>query len=100
MMDNWDDNVRFSLSDDTGDLQFTAFDIVNTPECTSLVDELRTTLFGRPLAQLDVADIQRISCPGNGQCVQTIVRTIMECKDMFLRNQGQNKPRLEAGKKA
>ena len=82
-MDNCDDNVRFALSDDTGELRFTAFDIVNTPECAKLVEELRAKLLGRCLAQIDVAEIQRTSCPANGQCMQSIVRTITECQDLF-----------------
>ena len=90
-----DDNVRFSLSDDTGDLDFTAFDIVNAPECAGLVEELRATLLGQPLAQIDVAEIQSICCPGNGRCMQTIVRAIMECQDMFLRTHGQKRPHIE-----
>jgi hypothetical protein len=84
IVNDCDDNVRFALSDDTGDLHFTAFDIVNAPECAGLVEELREKLLGRSLAQIDVAEIQRISCHGKGQCMQTIVRTITECQDMFL----------------
>jgi len=85
-MGNCDDNVRFALSDDTGDLHFTAFDIVDAPECAGLVEELSAKLLDRPLAQIDVTEIQSISCSGNGQCMQTIVRTIRECQDMFLRS--------------
>lgn len=87
-MGNCDDNVRFALSDDTGFLHFTAFDIVNSPECAGLLEELRAKLLGRRLAQIDVAEIQSTSCPGKGQCMQTIVRTITECQDMFLPSRG------------
>ena len=86
-MGNCDDNVRFALSDDTGDLHFTAFDIVNAPECAELVETLKAKLLGRGLAQIDVAEIRSMSCAGNGQCMQTIVHTITECQDMFLRSQ-------------
>jgi hypothetical protein len=85
-MDNCDDNVRFALSDDTGYLHFTAFNIVNASECAGLVEELRAKLLGRPLAQIDVAEIQSISCAGSGQCMKAIVRTVTECQDMFLRS--------------
>ncbi|MCF7973436.1 MAG: hypothetical protein K9N55_06445 [Phycisphaerae bacterium] len=85
-MNDCDDNGRFAISDDTGDLHFTAFDIVNAPECDRLVEELRTKLLDRPLAQIDLSEIQKISCLGNGQCMQTIIHTIVECQDMFLQN--------------
>ena len=83
-MNDCDDNVRFTLSDDTGDLHFTAFDIVNSPECAGLVENLRAKLLDRPLVQIDVAEIQSMTCSGNGQCMQTIVRTVMKCQNMFL----------------
>jgi len=98
-VDNCDDNVRFALSGNTGDLHFTAFDIVNAPECAGLVEELRATLLGRPLAQIDVAEIQRMSCLGNSQCMQTIARTITECQALFLRTNGK-KTCVEAAMKA
>jgi len=90
-MDACDDNVRFALSDDTGDLHFTTFDIVHAPQCNKLVEVLRAKLLNRPLAQIDVAEIQKMSCPGTGQCMQTIVRTIIECQNMFLPTHGHHK---------
>lgn len=99
MVDNCDDNVRFTLSDDNGDLHFTAFDIVNMPECTGLVENLRAKLLGRPLEQIDVAEIQRMSCRGNGQCMQSIVRTIVECQNLFLPASGQCESHMGAANK-
>lgn len=77
------DKVRFTLSDKTGDLRFTAFDIVNAPECTELAEELRAKLLGRCFAEINMAGIQRMSCRGDGQCMQTVVSTIMEYQDLF-----------------
>ena len=95
-MNDCDDNVRFALSDNAGDLHFTAFDIVNAPECARLVETLRAKLLDRPLAQIDVAQIQKMPCLGNGQCMQTIIHTIMECQDMFLHTHGgQHKPHMK-----
>ncbi len=98
LMHTCDDNVRFTLSDDTGDLHFTALDIVNAPQCVTIVEELRAKLLGRPLEQIDAAELQKIACLGNGQCVQTIVRTILECQDMFLGTHGHRKSHIMARK--
>ncbi len=98
-MDDCDNNVRFTLSDDTGDLHFTALDIVNAPQCIELVEELRARLLGRPLAQIDVAEIQKMACSGNGQCMQAIVGTIIECQDMFLPTHEQRESHREVAPK-
>jgi len=84
IMDDCYDKIRFSLSDKTGELCFTEFDIINAPECVSQVKELRAKLLGRRLADINTADILNISCSGNGQCMRTIVNTITEYQDRFL----------------
>jgi len=94
-MDDCYDKVRFALSDETGEMRFTAFDIVNTPECSQLTETLRRILIDRRLADIDVAEIQGMSCPGNGQCMTTIVRIITEYQERFLRRQRQGKLQME-----
>jgi hypothetical protein len=80
------DKVRLSLSDKTGELRFSYFDIVGVPECSSLAEELRTQLLGRKLADVDVALIQKMACPGDGQCLQTVADIIAEYQGQFLHN--------------
>ena len=70
------DKVRFSLSDSTGTLRFTDFDIVDAPECGQVAGTLKEYLLGRPLAELDLDHIRQMTCPGNGQCIRDIVSVI------------------------
>ena len=85
-MDDCYDKVRFKLSDETGDLRFTSFEIINSPECARQVEEIRAKLLGQRLADINTAEILRISCSGNGQCTKTIVNIITEYQDRFLHN--------------
>ena len=68
--------VRFALSDSTGTLRFTDFGIVDAPECREVAGTLKEYLLGRPLAELDLDHIRRLTCPGNGQCIRDIANAI------------------------
>ncbi len=70
------DKVRFVLSDKTGALRFTDFEIVNAPECNGVARTLREYLLGQPLAELDLGYIREMTCTGNGQCIRDIVSVI------------------------
>ncbi len=85
-MDDCYDKIRFTLSDKTGDLRFTDFNIVGATQCSGMVAELREHLLEQRLADIDVAKILAMPCPGNGQCLQSIARVISEYQDRFLRN--------------
>ena len=77
------DSIRFSLSDDTGDLRFKSFDIVNAPECRSMLETLRNYILSRPLVEIDLRRIQQLDCPGNGQCMDEVVEEIKEAQMLF-----------------
>lgn len=77
------DKVRFALSDSTGTLRFTDFDIVDAPECREVAQKLRGQLLGRPLADLDLDYIRGLSCGGNGQCIRDIVSVIEDHRAML-----------------
>ncbi|MFC1782956.1 hypothetical protein ACFL02_05155 [Planctomycetota bacterium] len=83
-MDDCDDKVRFALSDKTGELRFTNFDIVGVPECVNVIEKLRVFLLNQKLADIDITEIIKMPCPGNGQCIQTIVRVIEEYQGRFI----------------
>ena len=93
-MDECYDKVRVALSDETGELRFTDFDIINAPECGKLAEELRSKLLGQQLADIDVVEIQKMSCPGNGQCMEAIVNIIAEYQDRFLHTHRHDKPKI------
>jgi len=99
-MDDCYDKVCFALSDKTGDLCFTDFDIIDAPECAAQIGELQAKLLGQRLADINTAEILRISCPGNGQCMKTIVSVITEYQDRFLHNRRRDNQDIAAVKGA
>jgi len=64
--------VRFALSDSTGPLRFTGFDMVDAPECGKVAGRLKEHLLVRPPAELDLGHIRQATCAGNGQCIRDI----------------------------
>ncbi len=78
------DKIRFSLSDRSGALRFEAFDVVDQPDCRHIVDALRQILLHRPLAEIDVAEVERLSCPHGDQCMRAAAKIIRECQGTFL----------------
>ena len=78
------DNVRFTLSDETGVLKFKSFEIANTPACGKLAEELREYLFSRALGDIDIEVIRKKKCPHDvGTCGETIARVIEEHIELF-----------------
>ena len=80
------DKMRFSLSDKSGELRFVHFDIEQAPECANVVQQMRNILLNKRLADIDLAEIRMLSCPGSGQCIHTVVKVIEEHQERFLRN--------------
>lgn len=80
------DRIRFSLSDKSGVLRFEDFDIVGQPDCRQMAERLRGILLGRPLADIDVAEIRRVSCPGNAECMRAVAEIIEDTKATFARS--------------
>jgi hypothetical protein len=78
------DNVRFSLSDETGVLKFKSFDIVNTPDCAKLAEELREYLLARPLREIDISLVRSMECPHErGHCIEAVAKVIEEHIEFF-----------------
>jgi len=78
------DRVRLHLSDKTGVLRFESFDIVDAPQCEPAAEALRRYLASRPLADVDVQYIKRLSCPGNAFCFSTIAKIIEDYQSIFV----------------
>jgi hypothetical protein len=83
------DKVRFRLSDSTGALRFTEFDIVDAPECGRIAGALRDYLLGRPLAEIDLGHIRQMTCAGNGQCIRDIAGVIENSLAMLSPDEGK-----------
>lgn len=84
-MDACYDSLRFSLSDENGDLRFESFDISNMPECHDFAVRLREYLLSRPLKDLDPGWVRRMQCPGAGECTSTMARVVEDFQQLFLR---------------
>lgn len=83
MSDDCEDKVRYSLSDKSGAIRFEKFDIVGAPKCAPVAAALRERLLGRSLEEIDVAELEKMSCSGHGECVRAAVNIIAECKSLF-----------------
>ena len=82
--DDCRNRIRFALSDATGTLRFTCFDIVGAPECRETAETLRKYVLGRPLAEMDSDHIRRLTCSGNGRCMLDIAGVIEDCRAILL----------------
>jgi hypothetical protein len=77
--------VRFSLSDETGVLRFTSFDIVDVGGFCEIVETLQEYLVSRPLADVDVDYLRKLTCTGNGECLHTVIQMVEEYQQLFVR---------------
>ena len=84
LQDDCEDRVRFSLSDETGELRFTSFQIVDVPDCKYVEREVVRYLVGRPLADVDPHYVRGLACPGDGQCMEAVAEVIEESQRLFL----------------
>jgi len=81
--DEYRKRVRLTLSDDSGDLKFKAFDIVDAPECRGAAEALQRRLLDRPLAGIDPREIARIRSTGDAQCLRAAADVIAEFQADF-----------------
>jgi len=76
-------NIRFVLSDRSGQMCFESFDIADTPECRDVIARLSEYLVHRPLGQVDVRRIQSMRRAATDTCIPDVVRTVGELKRLF-----------------
>ena len=77
------DNIRFGLSDQSGELRFESFDIVDPPECSEVIDKLREYLIGRSLAEIDITIIRGLECLDSDLCMERVAGMIEEYQEFF-----------------
>ena len=80
------DKLRFRLNDDSGVLRFLEFEILNASTCQDLAKTLREYLVGRALAEVDLDYLRKLTCAGNGECVQVVIREVQKYQHLFVRN--------------
>jgi len=79
------DRIRFSLSDASGKLAFSAFEFVNGGTCPEAEQRLREYLLGRPLADVDLRVVEKLSCADGRECFAQIAAVIREHQELFVR---------------
>ncbi len=77
---------RFQLSDESGVLRFKEFSITGSPECSSLEENIRAYLVGRPLKDVDVDVLRSIHCPAGDGCLREVIREVQKHQRLFVRN--------------
>ena len=78
------DRLRCWLSDESGVLRFKELEILDAPECREVEAALREYLVGRALANVDLDYLRRLSCTGNGECLQAVVREVQKYQVLFV----------------
>jgi hypothetical protein len=78
------DRIRFSLSDASGKLAFGAFEFVGGGACPEAEQRLREYLLGRPLADVDLRVVEKLSCAGGRECFVQIAAVIREHQEIFV----------------
>ena len=84
--ENCRDKLRFRLNDGSGSLRFMEFEIRNAPTCQDVEKTLREYLVGRALAEVDLDYLRKLTCTGNGECMQAVIREVQKCQHLFVRN--------------
>ena len=79
------DRIRFSLSDASGKLAFSAFEFVHGCTCPEAEQRLREYLLGRPLEDVDLRFVETLSCAGCRECFAQIAAVIRDHRDLFVR---------------
>ena len=77
--------LRFRLNDDSGVLRFVEFEILEPSRCGDTESVLREYLLGRALAEVDVEYLRKLTCAGNGECMQAVIREVEKQQHLFAR---------------
>ena len=83
--------LRFRLNDDSGVLRFVEFEILEPSRCGATERILREYLLGRALADVDVQYLRKLTCAGNGECMQAVIREMEKQQRLFTRK-GEDQP--------
>ena len=80
------DRLRFRLNDDDGLLRFVEFEILNTSRCQGMEETLRDYMVGRALKDVDLDHLRKLTCMGNGECMEVVIREVRKHQHLFVRN--------------
>ncbi len=82
-MDGCYDKIRYTLSDESGQMRFETFEFNNMPGCAETLGTLRDYLLSRPLSQVDPQWVRSLHCTGSGHCMIDVARVIEEHQQLF-----------------
>lgn len=77
--------LRFRLNDDSGVLRFEEFEILDPSRCGATERTLREYLVGRALADVDLDYLRKLTCAGDGECMQAVIREVEKQQHLFTR---------------
>ncbi len=95
-MDECYDRIHIALSDMSGDLRITSFDIIGIAEYSETA-ELHAKLVGKRLADIHITEMHEVSFASNTQCLKAVADVIAKYQDQFLRGRKRS-DRLELQK--
>jgi hypothetical protein len=75
--------IRFTLSDASGVLRFTSFDIMGGLTCSGAEEKLKSILLDRPLLEIDLDEIRSLPCKGDGHCLEETARIVAEQQELL-----------------
>ena len=84
--DGCHDRLRFRLNDDSGVLRFMEFEILNPSRCRDVEETLREYLVGRALVDVDLDYLRELTCTGDGECTQAVIREVKKHQHLFAGN--------------
>lgn len=71
-IDKCHDEIRFTITDRTGSLRFTKFEIVGVDACYDIEEALQSYLFNRPLDDVNIDDIRHALSGDHEECIRAI----------------------------
>lgn len=76
--------VRFSMSDESGTLRFTEFEVKDQEDC-STVRELTSYLLERPAFDIDWEHVARMSAQSPCTCAEDVLSVLGHCREILSR---------------
>lgn len=76
--------VRFSLSDSSGELVFTEFEVINGSDCTA-AHAVQDHLVGRTLSRVDWSLIEELGKQGTCTCADDVIAVLEDFQRQFSR---------------
>lgn len=81
--------IRFSLSDSSGELTFTDFEVINSADCPA-AQAVQDHLVGRALSKVDWNLIETLGEQGTCTCANDVIAVLEDFQKQFSRRSVRN----------